>query len=99
MVTRTLKKRSFDDKLYDMDFSPKARAGDTISAVTSVTSTKLDRIAPSTNLTVGATAFSGLIAQVRLSAGTDQEDYEILFKVTTTGLDILEAEGLLRVRD
>ena len=93
MALIRLTKQPAESRLFDFDFSGKMATGATITAVVSV-------VATPAGLTVGATTFSGQIAQVRLSGGTDQTEYLITGKVTTSdGGDPLELDGLLWVED
>lgn len=85
-------KQPAESRVYDFDFSGIMPTGATITAVSGVTST------PS-GLTVGGTAFSGQIAQVRLSSGTTATEYLITCTVTTSTSDTLELEGRLWVED
>ena len=90
--TQVLSKRPAESRLYNMDFSAKMEAGETITGVTSWTSS------PS-GLTVGTAAYSGQTAQARLSAGTDGVKYLQTVVVTTSAGNTLQAEGYLFVRD
>jgi hypothetical protein len=93
MALTRLTKQPAESRLFDFDFSGKMATGATITAVVSV-------VATPTGLTVGDTTFSGQIAQVRLSGGTDQTEYLVTGKVTTSdGGNPLELDGLLWVED
>ncbi len=92
MALERLTKQPSESRLFDFDFGGKMATGETVTAVVSVVST------PS-GLTVGATSFSGMIAQVRLSAGTDQVEYLLTCKVTTSAANTLELDGLLFVAE
>jgi hypothetical protein len=82
-------KQPAEDRLFDFDFSGKMRTGETVATV-SVTAT------PS-GLTIGSTAFSGQIAQVRISGGMTGTDYKMTCTVTTNQSNTLELDGWLRV--
>lgn len=88
-----LDKQPAESRLYDFDFSGKMRTGATIATVVSVT------VLPASGLDVGATAFSGQIAQVRLTVGTTGVEYLLTCKVTTSDGDTLELDGRLWVED
>ena len=92
MAIGRLTKQPAENRLFDFDFAGKMRTGETISTVVSV-------VAAPSGLTVGATAFSGQVAQVRLSGGTDQTEYILTCKVTTSAGNTLELDGLLWVED
>lgn len=85
-------KQPSESRLFDFDFSGKMRTSATIASVVSV-------VAAPSGLTIGSTAFSGQIAQARLSAGTDQTEYLVTCTVTTSDGDTLELDGLLWVED
>jgi hypothetical protein len=67
-------------------------AAETISSITSV-------VASGAGLTVGSTAISGQIVQVRLSAGTAATEYIVTAKIVTSTTSALELEGRLWVED
>lgn len=98
-MATVLNKQPAEDKLFDFDFSGKMRDGDSITSVGSVTQEKLGLVSNSADLTLGSTAQSGQTGQVRISGGTDGEQYKIEMVVTTTDGDTLEGEGILTVRD
>ena len=85
-------KQPSESRLFDFDFSGKARTGEAITAVSSVTGS------PS-GLTIGSTAFSGMIAQARISSGVDGNYYKLTCVVTTNQSNTLELDGYLRVRN
>ena len=85
-------KRPADVRKYDMEFSSSLITGDTITAVT-VTEDVGDGA-----LTIASETFSGTLAQVTLSDGTDGENYDVLFQVTTSEGETDECIGELHVR-
>lgn len=87
-----LNKQPAESLLFDFDFSGKGRTGETISSVTGVTGS------PS-GLTIGATTSSGMIAQVRISSGTDGTYYKLTCTVATNQSNTMELDGYLRVRN
>ena len=90
-----------ENKLFDMDMEPEMRAGDTLSAATNpATSTNLGNVTGSANVSLGVpTHNSAQKLQVRISGGTDLEDYRIKIEGTTAGGDTVIGEGILRVRN
>ena len=92
MGLKRLFKQPAESRLYDFDFSGKMRTGETIATVVSV-------VATPSGLTVGATSFSGQVAQVRLSGGTADTDYKLTCKVTTSASNTLEIDGRLKVEE
>ena len=92
MSVQTLTKQPSESRQYAMEFAPMLEPGETLTAVSSVAATP-------TGLTlVGPAAFSGSVAQQRISGGTDAVTYKVTFVVTTTDGNTLEAEGYLRVK-
>lgn len=92
MALGILTKQPSENILYDFEFADKMATAETVASVVSVTATP-------TGLTVGATAFSGTIAQVRLSGGTTGTEYLVTCKITTSLSNALEMEGRLWVED
>lgn len=83
--------------LFDMEFDLRMVTGETIVSVDATVSTNQARVTGSTALTLGSTSFAGTIAQVRISAGTSNEQYEIAITITTTLSNIRVGKGMLRV--
>lgn len=92
-------KRTTESRLYTIDFEALLN-GATISSVTSVVATSQGLMSGSSALTVAApTHNSASFAQVRLSAGTDGEDYKVVTTVVDSTSNILVGQGILQVRD
>jgi hypothetical protein len=83
--------------LFDMDFTKRMSTGEVISTVVSQTSYNLGRVTASTNVTLGTTAFSGNVVQLRISDGTQDESYLIEIEITTSLGNTRIGKGLLRV--
>ena len=92
MATQSLIKQPGESRLYKMDFAPLLAVGETITSIASITSTP-------TGLTVSASAFDGVFAEARISAGTDGVRYKLTFVVGTSASNILESEGVLQVKN
>lgn len=92
MSLQTLEKQPSESRLYDFDFSANLVDGETISTISSLTSTP-------TGLTVGSSVIDGGKVQVRLSAGTTQTLYKLTCRITTSLSNILELDGYLRVEE
>lgn len=94
----TLTKHPGENTLFDMDFSARSEiaGGQTITAVNSVTA---ERVQGEGSITIGATAYSPSIAQVRISGGSDGDLYSMTYTVTTSGGNILVGIGRLQVVD
>jgi hypothetical protein len=100
----TLDKQPSEDRLYDMDFSPRLATGETLSGAPTMIEETVDQtdgsLTVSTDLTMGTPTISGQVAQVRISGGVDQTLYKVTFQdALTTNANKVEAEGLLMVAD
>lgn len=87
----SLIKQPGESRLYSMEFAANLAAGETIATVDSVT-------ASPSGLTIGSPVANGTKADVRISGGTAPTTYKVTFTVTTSASNILEAEGVLVVR-
>lgn len=76
-----------------MDFSALMAEGESITTVDSVTAV------PSGLTFVGPAVAAGTRAQQRISGGTDKVAYKVTIRVSTSGGNTLEGEGILQVRD
>lgn len=111
MSQATLEKRSFDQRIFDINCSALLDSTETISSVTSVAadSAGLTFGTPLVNTALvsyadGSTAAIGKVIQVRISAGTipagmDYALYTVRAKFVTNVNPALEATVLLRVQD
>ena len=102
-MAETLNKQPWEDRLYDMDFSPRLATGENLTGTPTVTEQTVDQQTgvktASTDLTIGTATVSLQTAQVRISAGLSGVLYEITFRASTTLSNSVEAEGLLLVLD
>lgn len=92
-------KQPSEERLFDMDFGAVLRDGGELASVISAVAINQGNVDGSAELTVGSKSYSGEIAQVWLSGGTDLEDYQITIKVTTVAGETLEGDGMLQVRE
>jgi hypothetical protein len=99
----TLRKQPSESFLYDMDFAPRLKVGETVTSITSIVQQELntDTLArtTTTDLTLSGQAFSGQLVQVRITAGLTSKAYVLTFKVGTSLSNSVEAEGILLVTD
>lgn len=99
----TLDKQPAESRLFDMDFSPRLAAAESLTGTPTVTEETVDQdtgaLTPSVDLTFGTATVSGQIAQVRISGGTDGVLYKVTFVATTDLSNTVEAEGFLLVQD
>ena len=102
-MPETLHKQPNEDRLYDMDFSPRLADAENLSGTPTITERTVDQNdgskTASADLTIGAATVSGQVAQVRISGGLADTLYEVTFLATTDLANTVEAEGLLLVRD
>ncbi len=92
-------KRTAESRLFTIDFEA-LLAGGNLSSVTSVVATNQSLMSGSAALTVGSPIHdSATLAQVRLSAGTDGEDYKVVTTVVDSNANTLVGQGILQVRD
>lgn len=92
-------KRPGESRLYDFDFSKLSSSGETISTVAGVTQTKRGNVTGSSDLTIGSPSTDNAsLVQVRISGGTDDEDYCLEAEVVTSDGNTLICAGYLYVR-
>ena len=92
-----LSKLPEENIIFDMNFGKRMASGETISAIVSTTFVNEGVVEASSDIVLGATAFSVNIAQVRISAGTQNEQYEVAMQVTTSSGNTRVGKGLLRI--
>ena len=99
----TLDKQPAEDRLFDMDFSPRLSTGESLSGTPSMTQELVDQndgsLTVTTDLTLGTPTVSGQIAQIRISGGVDGSLYKVTFLSTTDFANTVEAEGFLLVQN
>lgn len=102
-MPNTLTKQPQEDRLYDMDFSPRLATAEILSGTPTVTERTVDQVTgvrtASSDLTIGTATVSAQVAQVRISVGLPDVLYELTWLATTDLGNTVEAEGLLMVRD
>ena len=80
-MPQTLTKQPAEDRLYDMDFSPRLAAAENLTGTPTVSERTIDQTTgvktASTDLTIGTATVSVQVAQVRISVGLDNVLYEI----------------------
>lgn len=93
-----LHKDSGENVVFSFDFGPDL-VGITLTGASAIESTKQDLVSGSSNVTLTNKTYDGNYGQVRISGGTDGEDYLIKFTMTTSDSGVLVGKGLLQVRD
>lgn len=83
----------------DMQLASRIRTGDEISLVDEVIIENQGKVTGSIDIALGQKSYSGTIAQVEVSGGTDGENYKITYRCTTLAGDRVEADGMIWVRD
>ncbi len=99
----TLDKQPQEDRLFDMDFSPRLASTELLTGTPAVTEQTVDQndgsLTSSSDLTFGTATVSAQVAQVRISGGLADVLYKVTFLATTDLANTVEAEGFLLVQD
>ena len=94
-----------ESRLYDFDFTRLLGTGETLASVISTTQQEVDTsttphtLKATTDLTLGVPAFSGAIAQIRISTCVKGKRYKVEMNVTTSGSNTLQLEGFIQCKD
>jgi hypothetical protein len=99
MTLQTLTKQSFEERLFQYDFSELMSSTGTITIVTSIVPTNLGKVSGSSNISITTITFSGQVVQAMHVGGTSGETYKVTAKVVDSDGQRLELDGLLRVQD
>lgn len=99
MALTTLQKQSYEERVFQFDFSGKMASDATISSVVSIVPTIEGYVPGSINITVASISAVGQLVQAIYRGGTSGEIYKITAKVVDSNGQRLELEGLLRVQD
>jgi hypothetical protein len=91
-------KRPAENKTYSIDFKNIIPSGETITSVDSVVATAVGLVAETSALAVGTTGSSSTTVNVKLSAGTDGENYEVAITVTDANGDVHADDVMIKVR-
>ncbi len=91
-----LRKQPFESRVYTMDFGNLMSTGETISTV-AVTSEL--RGGGSSTLSISSETISVQTILMTIGAGTNGKTYRVEVRVTTSGPQSLEGDGILRVSD
>ena len=101
----TITKQPGETRLVSMEFSNKMVTGESLISIVNVTQSLVDGGA-TTDLVFSGQVFSGQIAQFLVSGGTIPDrtdinycDYKVTVEVTTDASQILENDGILRVKE
>jgi len=96
-ILEELTKLSTESILFDMNFEKRMSTGETIAAISLTDFTNLGRISGSSDIVLDTTVFSGSTAQLRISGGTSNEQYEVTITVLTNLGNTKVGQGLLRI--
>ena len=101
MAIPKLTKQPAESRLYDFDFSELLEGGAALvdTGTLSVTQANQGNVAGSAAVVIGTPTVSSPIVQVRVSGGTADEDYKLTALCSDDLDNILEVEGLMKVRD
>lgn len=94
-----LEKQPSESRLFDVDYSGDLLTGDTIATIVSSTITSKNHVAGSVLASLDSSNIGTGVVQLRISGGTDKEQYLVTVIITTTLGDTLEGDGLLNVRE
>lgn len=89
LAIQTLVKQPSESRVFEFDFGAKLSSGESLNGAAV-------SVAPS-GLTLGAPAYSGNKAQIRISGGTAGVTYKLTAVVNTSLSNILEEDGNLKV--
>ena len=92
MTLQTLTKQSYEERIFQFDFSGKMETGATISSLVSV-------VSDGAGLTISAASASGALVQALFSGGNSGTTYKITAKAIDSNGQKLEIDGNLRVQD
>lgn len=92
-----LEKQPGETRAYSMDFSNLMSSNETISSVSTVASEL--RGGATSDLTISSETISGQTVQMNIAGGTDGNVYRVEVTIITSASQILEGDGMLRVRD
>lgn len=92
MALQTLFKQSYEERIFQFDFSAFMATGATLSSVVSV-------VSDGAGLTISSAAVSGTLCQALFAGGSSGTTYKITAKVIDSDGQKLELDGNLRVQD
>jgi hypothetical protein len=95
LAPENLCKQAAEKRQYAMNFANLMATAETISSISSVTSEL--RGEGTTDLTISSTAISGQTVVMWIAGGTKAHAYRIEVIITTSGGQILEGDGILKV--
>lgn len=96
---QTLTKQSYEERVFQFDFSGKMDTGATLASVVSVAVANQGYVTGSSDVSVAAQSVSGTYLQAMYSGGTSGELYKITAKAIDSTGQKLELDGYLRVQD
>ena len=99
MPLQTLTKQTYEERIFQFDFSGKLEAGATLASLVSCTSANQGFVSGSANVTISGAAVSGTFLQALFLGGTSGEVYKITARAVDSLGQKLEADGVLRVQD
>lgn len=91
-------KRPAENKTYSIDFKDVIPDGQVIASVDSVAAAAVGNVTETVAFSVGSNTFAGTKVNVKLSGGTDGEDYEVSVTVTDDVGDIHADDVMIKVR-
>lgn len=98
-MAQVIEKQPAESKLYQWNYAEELESGETITSVNSITDENLGKVSGSSDITIGPETIITPSVQIRISGGTDHENYKVTMLVTTSLSNILELDAVLHVRD
>lgn len=92
MTLQTLTKQSYEERIFQFDFSGKMDSGATLASVVSV-------VSDGAGLTISAASVSSTFVQAMFAGGNSGTTYKITAKAIDSNGQKLEMDGYLRVQD
>lgn len=91
-------KRPEESRKYGVDFARVLPAGGGLAAIELLSAAGIGLVDEVDPLVVAALNVSGTVANINVSGGTDNEDYEVTIKCTDSGGDIVSDDVMIKVR-
>lgn len=95
-------KRPYEDRTFNFDLSADLTPDDdSVENVLEISFTKRGNVSGSVDLTYTTIALSsdGLTVQIKIAAGTADEDYKVQGRAQTVNGNFIEFEGMMYVRE
>ena len=95
LSANNLIKQAQETRTYSMDFANLMASAETISSIDLVSSEL--RGGGTSDLTITSETISGQTVTMIIASGTKSNTYRVEITITTSGLQILQGDGLLKI--